>query len=145
FGTLVHAVLAVVDLDAGPEEVARVAALEGRLLGASAEETSAATGTVVRALAHPLVRRAASAGSCRRETPVAIRLDDGVVVEGVVDAAFPRRGWPRRSPARFLATSSSCCRRTCSSPAWPRSWSRTWHTSGRSRGRSCHGSCGWRW
>jgi len=92
FGTLVHAVLAVVDLDAGPEEVARVAALEGRLLGASAEETSAATGTVVRALAHPLVRRAASAGSCRRETPVAIRLDDGVVVEGVVDAAFLENG-----------------------------------------------------
>ena len=69
-----------------------MAALEGRLLGASAEETSAATGTVVRALAHPLVRRAASAGSCRRETPVAIRLDDGVVVEGVVDAAFLENG-----------------------------------------------------
>ena len=69
-----------------------MAALEGRLLGASAEETSAATATVTRALAHPLVRRAARAGSCRRETPVAIRLDDGVVVEGVVDAAFVDNG-----------------------------------------------------
>src|SRR5437870_220667 len=92
FGALVHAVLAAVDLDAGPKEVTRVAALEGRLLGASTEETSAATATVTRALTHPLVRRAARAGSCRRETPVAIRLDDGVVVEGVVDAAFRENG-----------------------------------------------------
>ena len=84
--------LAAVDLDAGPAEVGRVAALEGRLLGATADETSAATATVTRALAHPLVRRAARAASCRRETPVAIRLDDGVVVEGVVDAAFLEDG-----------------------------------------------------
>jgi len=92
FGALVHAVLAAVDLDARPAEVARVAALEGRLLGAPAEETSAATATVTRALTHPLVRRAARAGSCRRETPIAVRLDDGVVVEGVVDAAFLEDG-----------------------------------------------------
>jgi len=88
FGTLVHAVLAAVDLDASPQDVAHVAALEGRLLGASADETNAATATVTRALGHPLVRRAARAASCRRETPVAIRLEDGVLVEGVVDAAF---------------------------------------------------------
>src|SRR5205823_1404602 len=88
FGTLVHAILAAVDLDASPQDVAHVAALEGRLLGASADETNAATATVTRALGHPLVRRAARAASCRRETPVAIRLEDGVLVEGVVDAAF---------------------------------------------------------
>ena len=92
FGTLVHAVLAAVDLDAGPQDIARVAAPEGRLLGASADETTAAMATVTRALAQPLVRRAALAASCRRETPVAIRLADGVLVEGVVDAAFVEDG-----------------------------------------------------
>jgi ATP-dependent helicase/nuclease subunit A len=91
FGALVHAVLAVVPLDADAGEVARVAALESRVLGAPAEETEAAVATAVRALAHPLLRRAAAAaraGTCRREVPVLDRLDDGTLVEGVVDAAF---------------------------------------------------------
>ena len=46
-------------------------------------------------MAHPLMRRAAAAarvGQCRRETPVLLRLDDGVLVEGVVDAAFLEDG-----------------------------------------------------
>ena len=91
FGTLVHAVLARVDLDADRPGVETVAALEGRLLGATPEEIAAASEIVERALAHPLLRRAAvaaHAGRCRRETPVAMRLPDGVLVEGVVDAAF---------------------------------------------------------
>jgi ATP-dependent exoDNAse (exonuclease V) beta subunit len=93
FGTLVHAVLAAVDLDGGPEAATRLAALEGRLLGASAEEIEAAGHAVTAALAHPLVRRAA-AGACRREMPVAIRLGDASLVEGVVDAAFEDAdGW----------------------------------------------------
>ena len=40
------------------------------------------------ALAHPVLRRAAAARTCRREVPIALTLDDGVLVEGVVDAAF---------------------------------------------------------
>jgi ATP-dependent exoDNAse (exonuclease V) beta subunit len=45
-------------------------------------------------LAHPLLRRAAAATECRRETAVLLRLDDGTVVEGVVDAAFAdAEGW----------------------------------------------------
>jgi ATP-dependent exoDNAse (exonuclease V) beta subunit len=90
FGTLVHAVLAAVDLDADPAGVADVAALHGRLLGATADEVAAATDAVGRALAHPVLRRAAEAaraGRCRRECPVAVEID-GVLVEGVVDAAF---------------------------------------------------------
>src|SRR5207237_1433714 len=59
FGTLVHAVLAAVELDAGRAAVADTAALQGRLLGATAEEVEAAIDTAVRALAHPLLRRAA--------------------------------------------------------------------------------------
>jgi ATP-dependent helicase/nuclease subunit A len=88
FGTLVHEVLAAVDLGADADAVARAAALRGRLLGASEAEVAAAVDVVVHALAHPLVRRAAAAAECRRETAVLMRLDDGTVVEGVVDAAF---------------------------------------------------------
>jgi ATP-dependent helicase/nuclease subunit A len=91
FGTLVHAVLSVVDLNADANGVQAVADLQGRLLGATSEEITAATETVSRALAHPLMKRAAAAslaGRCRRETPVAMQLEDGLLVEGKVDLAF---------------------------------------------------------
>jgi ATP-dependent exoDNAse (exonuclease V) beta subunit len=94
FGALVHEVLAAVDLAADRAGVAAAAALRGRLLGAPADEVAAATDVVVHALAHPLLRRAAAAPECRRETPVVVRLDDDTVVEGVVDAAFADAdGW----------------------------------------------------
>jgi ATP-dependent helicase/nuclease subunit A len=91
FGTLVHAVLSVVDLNAERVGVEAVAQLQGRVLGATEEEVAAAIETVARALAHPLLRRASAAavrGGLRRETPVAIELEDGLLVEGVVDLAF---------------------------------------------------------
>jgi ATP-dependent helicase/nuclease subunit A len=94
FGTLVHEVLAAVDLAADRGAVAEAASLRGRLLGASPEEIAAAADAVVDALAHPLLRRAAAAAECRRETSVLVRLDDDTVVEGVVDAAFADAdGW----------------------------------------------------
>jgi ATP-dependent exoDNAse (exonuclease V) beta subunit len=94
FGTLVHAVLAAVDLAATPAAVAAVSAIEGRLLEAAPDEVEAATACVAAALAHPLLRRAAAASRLRRESPVALRLDDGTLVEGVVDAAFEDAdGW----------------------------------------------------
>jgi ATP-dependent helicase/nuclease subunit A len=61
------------------------------ILGATEEEISAAVATVLRALAHPLLRRAATAagsGGLRREIPVLLKRDDGSLVEGVVDLAF---------------------------------------------------------
>ena len=92
FGALVHAVLAAVPLDADRDGTGQVARLQGRLLGVTSEgEVEAAAEAAGAALAHPLfdrVRRAASAGECRRETPVTMRGDDGVLVEGVVDLAF---------------------------------------------------------
>ena len=90
FGTLVHTVLATVDLDADGAAIARLATLNARLVGASSDERDAATATAAYALTHPLLRRAAAAarqGRCRREVPVALRVDD-VLVEGVVDLAF---------------------------------------------------------
>jgi ATP-dependent exoDNAse (exonuclease V) beta subunit len=90
FGALVHAVLASIDLEADPRAIAAAAALQGRVLGAPADEVEAASRTVERTLAHPLLVRAAAAAKrsgCRRETPVSFAID-GVLVEGVVDVAF---------------------------------------------------------
>jgi len=87
FGTLVHAVLAEVDLRADEAQVTSVAAAQGRLLGASTDEVSASVLAVSAALQHSLLKRAAEsaiAGGCRRETPILLSLDDG----GVIDLAF---------------------------------------------------------
>jgi ATP-dependent exoDNAse (exonuclease V) beta subunit len=93
FGTLVHAILAAIDLAADGEQIARLAAIEGRILGGSPDEVAAAEVAVRNALAHPLLRRAAAA-RCRREAPISLLLGDGTLVEGVVDAAFEDdTGW----------------------------------------------------
>jgi ATP-dependent exoDNAse (exonuclease V) beta subunit len=95
FGTLVHAVLAAIDLDAGPAAIAAATRTQARLIDATAEEIAAAAVAVERALAHPLLRRAAQAeraGGLRRETPVVLRLDDGSLAEGVIDLAFRDEG-----------------------------------------------------
>ena len=91
FGTLVHAVMSVVSLSADRAAVTEAARLQGRILGANDEEVGAAGETVTRALRHPQMHKAALAqqrGACRREVSVAVKLADGVVVEGVVDLAF---------------------------------------------------------
>jgi ATP-dependent exoDNAse (exonuclease V) beta subunit len=97
FGTLVHAVLAMVPLDAGIEAIGEVAALESRILGAPPEETAAAALLTAAALAHPLLGRAREAwrqGRCRRETPITSLEPDGTMLEGVLDLAFEEaEGW----------------------------------------------------
>ena len=98
FGTLVHAVLASVPLE-GPEgrpEAARaISRLNGRVFGATDAEVAAAADVAQRVLSHPLLARARAAarrGDCRREVPVSMRADDGVLIEGVVDVAFREEG-----------------------------------------------------
>jgi ATP-dependent helicase/nuclease subunit A len=90
FGALVHALLASVDLKADVSAVAAAASVHGRIVGATAEEISAAIATVGRVLEHPILRRAVTAGngSLRRETPVMLTLKDGGLVEGVIDLAY---------------------------------------------------------
>ena len=91
FGALVHAVLAATPLDAAADQVGEFARLEGRMLGATEAEVTAAGAVVTAALAHPILeraRRAVGAGACRRETPVTMQAEDGTLVEGVVDLAF---------------------------------------------------------
>ena len=95
FGTLVHAALATVALDATPTQIVETVNLQARILGAPAEEVEGATALVTTALAHPLMARARDAwraGRCRRETPVACRQPDGSLVEGVLDLAFEETG-----------------------------------------------------
>jgi len=92
FGTLVHAVLAVVDFAADAAAVGALAELQGRILRAPADEVAAAAEVVRAALAHPLLRRAASAETCRREVAVTHAQADGTLVEGVIDAAFLENG-----------------------------------------------------
>ena len=97
FGTLVHATLATVALDATPAQIAEGVSLQARIVGAPDEEAQAATALVASALAHPLIGRAREAwraGRCRRETPVACREPDGSLIEGVLDLAFEDAdGW----------------------------------------------------
>jgi ATP-dependent exoDNAse (exonuclease V) beta subunit len=90
FGALVHGILAAVDLNATSEQIGVMARVHGRLVDATESEVEAAVHTVVGALAHPIMRRAANvaASDLRRETPIFLRREDGTLIEGVVDLAF---------------------------------------------------------
>jgi ATP-dependent helicase/nuclease subunit A len=91
FGARVHAMLASVDLDSDADAIQSSAAVNGRLVGATEEEILAAVATVRATLEHPTLRRAAASArkrEIRRETPVLLTLDEGGLVEGVVDLAF---------------------------------------------------------
>jgi ATP-dependent exoDNAse (exonuclease V) beta subunit len=97
FGTLVHATLATVALDATEAQVGEGVSLQARILGATPDEARAATALVAATLGHPLMARARDAwraGRCRREAPVACLEPDGTLVEGVLDLAFEDdSGW----------------------------------------------------
>ena len=90
-----HAVLAKAPLDATRDVLDDVAAFEARLLAMDDADATAAVDVVERVLAHELLgraRRAAARTPGRRETPVTLTLDDGTLVEGVVDLAFEEDG-----------------------------------------------------
>jgi ATP-dependent exoDNAse (exonuclease V) beta subunit len=91
FGTLVHAILATVPLDASADDVHALAGVQGRILGAATEEVHAAATAAVNVLAHPIMDRARAAfvsGRCRRESPVTYLTPAGTLIEGTVDLAF---------------------------------------------------------
>jgi ATP-dependent helicase/nuclease subunit A len=89
FGSLVHAVLATIDLGAADREVFETARTLAVGLGANPEESHAAAEAVVAALKHPILLSARAPGVlCRREAPVLVRQEDGSVLEGVLDLAF---------------------------------------------------------
>ena len=88
FGTLVHAIMRDVPLDAAPERIARLAGLNARAIGAPAEERDAACSAVEAASEHPLIERARRAARRHREYPVTLQLDDGRLLDGIIDLAF---------------------------------------------------------
>jgi len=91
FGSLVHAVLASVPLDATDDVIHRLSRTHGRILGCSDEEVASAAQVVRTVLAHPLLRQAFTAQKkdrCRREVPVSLKDSSGVLVEGVIDLVF---------------------------------------------------------
>jgi ATP-dependent exoDNAse (exonuclease V) beta subunit len=92
FGTLVHAVLATVPLDAPDALVRTVAETQARIINAPAGESAAAAVVVSAVLRHPLLDRARASASIKRETPVSWVQKDGTLVEGVLDLAFDEAG-----------------------------------------------------
>ncbi|MEM9599101.1 MAG: 3'-5' exonuclease, partial [Acidobacteriota bacterium] len=88
FGTLVHAILGDIDLDADTETVRALAHLHGRMASAPASEIDAAADAVDAALRHPLLQKAAKAEDLWRETPFQLVLDGGLRLEGTFDLAF---------------------------------------------------------
>jgi ATP-dependent exoDNAse (exonuclease V) beta subunit len=103
FGTLVHALLATVPLDAEAADVSDLAALHAKLFVAPDDERDAAAAIVTRVLTHERIAgaRAAEAAGGRvwREAPVTLRLaaEPGKppqLVDGQVDLAYETdAGW----------------------------------------------------
>ena len=88
FGTLVHAVLRDVALDADAASMERLAESAARSLGATREETEAARDAVANALANPLLQRARASSRIHREYPILLKLEEERLLEGVIDLAF---------------------------------------------------------
>jgi ATP-dependent helicase/nuclease subunit A len=91
FGTLVHATLATVPLNAEPSQVLSIARTQGRILIATEHEIVAAAQAVSTLLRHALFDRARAAdkaGRCFREVPVIWQTADGGLIEGTVDLTF---------------------------------------------------------
>jgi ATP-dependent helicase/nuclease subunit A len=97
FGSLVHATLATVPLDAPDSVIAVVAEAQSRILPAAArdpyaaQEVDAAVEVVSAVLKAPLfdqVRLAERDGRCDRELPITWMAPDGTLIEGTIDLAF---------------------------------------------------------
>jgi ATP-dependent exoDNAse (exonuclease V) beta subunit len=88
FGSLVHAVLAAIELRAADAAHVRAVTInQARLLGGSTAEIEAAITAVRAAVAHPLMQRAVAASALRREIPIVLDTRD-VMLEGIIDLAF---------------------------------------------------------
>lgn len=88
FGTLVHAILRDVPLDAAPGAIGPRAALHARLLGATPAEEAAAVDAVAGALESPVIARARGAARMHREMPVLYAAGDGAILDGSMDLCF---------------------------------------------------------
>lgn len=87
FGTLLHAVVQRVPLDADRPAVEGLARLFGRTLGATSEEAEAVVTPVLSLLSHPLTERLRNAERVYRELPLTFATEDGDLLDGRVDLA----------------------------------------------------------
>lgn len=92
FGTLVHAAMREVPLDAAPAKVQQVVELQSRIYATPAEETRAAIQAVVLAVGHPLLEQARQSPRVHREYPFTVPLGDNQWMEGVIDLVFEEEG-----------------------------------------------------
>lgn len=92
FGTLIHNVMRDAPLDADAEAIQKLIDWNTRLLGSPDEEREAAAEAVQAALDHPLFGRARAAARCHREYPLVLKLNDGRMLEGILDLAFVENG-----------------------------------------------------
>lgn len=92
FGTLVHAILRDTPLDAATGQIETMARWNARAIGAPEEERVAACRAVEAVLAHPLMARARASARCHREYPVTLAMENGRLLDGVIDLAFVERG-----------------------------------------------------
>jgi ATP-dependent helicase/nuclease subunit A len=88
FGTLTHAVLRDAPLDATSAQIKKIAELNARILGAPRAETKAAGAAVEAAWNHSLIARAKASERSHREYPIVLKLEDGRLLEGILDLAF---------------------------------------------------------
>jgi ATP-dependent exoDNAse (exonuclease V) beta subunit len=92
FGTLVHTILRDVPLVGGRKQIEELAAVHGRVLGATDQEIEHAAEAAGAALKHPLLDRARKSKLCRRELPILLKLESNRILEGVIDLAFEENG-----------------------------------------------------
>jgi ATP-dependent helicase/nuclease subunit A len=93
FGTLMHAILRDIPFEAPKApEVDSLVHFHARSLGATAEEVVAARDAIGAVLSHPLMQRAAAAQRFHREYPITATLENGKLLEGVIDLAFVEKG-----------------------------------------------------
>jgi ATP-dependent exoDNAse (exonuclease V) beta subunit len=88
FGSLMHAVLRDIDLDASADAIRTAVDFHARIHGATERESDAAEDAVAKVLACGLVQRARAAERVHREWPVMLPVGGGQLVEGSIDLAF---------------------------------------------------------
>ena len=94
FGSLVHAILRDVPAAPARAEIEALASMHARILGSGAGDTALAVDAVAAVVRHEVWREAMSSQALHREWPVAMRLGDGRLLEGVLDLAYKDiSGW----------------------------------------------------
>ena len=94
FGALVHLAMRDVNYDGSVESIERIVVTHARIVGATDEETSAAVQAIVACLKHPLMDLARKSSKVHRELPVVAKMDDGSILDAVIDLAFEDdSGW----------------------------------------------------